>query len=40
MDRGELIDRSRQEVSKRVDTFLSRVGRDFSHVSGDPSLTP
>lgn len=35
MDRGELIDRSRQEVSKRVDTVLSRLGYDFARVSGD-----
>lgn len=35
MDRGELIDRSRQEVSKRIDTVLSRLGYDFSRVSGD-----
>jgi hypothetical protein len=35
MDLGELMDRSRQEVSKRVDTVLSRLGYDFARVSGD-----
>ena len=30
MDRNELIDRSRQELAKRVDVLLSRAGSDFA----------
>jgi len=30
MDRREILDRSRQELSKRTDAFLSRAGFDFS----------
>src|SRR6202453_5361238 len=30
MDRNELIDRSRQELAKRVDVLLSRAGFDFA----------
>jgi hypothetical protein len=41
MNRHEILDRSRQELSKRADSFLSKLGFDFSSgMVGSANLTP
>jgi hypothetical protein len=40
MDRRELLDRSRQEISKRADTMVAACGYDFARGVPQPPLSP